>query len=154
MLQHTKRTRSRENYRSGVLAANEGIASVRARVGYERRALVLRNESAFVYRRSEHTRSLGRMLARACAARCNLSVVGPRIAPRSVGGVSESEEVEGSSSIIGITGLPRASSCLVGSARRRSAGSVRRRQSRSSSRALRILLALRSISSVTPRNRR
>lgn len=104
-----------------------------------------------------------RSFARACAA-CNLSVVEPRAsrrARRSGGGgaggvVSVGEmEGEGGSSIIGITGLPRAFSCPVGSARRRSADSVSRRQStqsqsRSSSRALRIVPA--SLDRSSPRH--
>jgi len=80
--------------------------------------------------------------ARACVA-CNLSVVGPR-ASLCAPPTGCRREVKGRSSIIGITGLPRAFSCLFGSARRRSAGFVHRRQSRSSSRAIRTFFAFRT----------
>jgi len=110
--------------------------------GFERRTLVLRNESALREGESERARSLVRSRARAPR------VIYPSSSPASLrvrsAGCRSAREVEGSSSIIGITGLPRASSCLVGTARRRSAGFVRRRQSRTSSRALRICVVLRS----------
>lgn len=106
---------------------------------FERRTLVLRNEIAFV-KRSKRARSLARSLVRSLArAPRYLSVVEPRVAL----GVASVGEVEGRLFDHRHYWPPRAFSCLVGAsaARRRSADSVRRRQSRSSSRAVRIVLA-------------
>lgn len=117
----------------------------RVRAGFERRTLVLRNETAFASG-EERARSLARSFVRSRARAPR--VIYPSSSPASLrvrpSGCRSAREVEGSSSIIGITGLPRASSCLVGTARRRSADFVRRRQSRTSSRALRICVAPRS----------